>query len=126
LPWRFSELLKTKCDEVLSLVPEDIGKKYIGQSITYVLTGGGATLPMVETLAEGIAIVGGTRMNKLKAELIPDDIYGDKELAYVYPQLAVAMGGAHPDPIDERKAISQLNSLDRQKWVLGKVQMQGL
>lgn len=123
---RFSELLRSKCDEVLSLVPEDIGKKYSGQSITYVLTGGGATLPMVEALTEGAAMVGGTRMNKIKAELLPDDIYGNKELAFVYPQLAVAIGGAHPDPIDERKAISQLNSLDRQQWVLGKVQVQGL
>jgi molecular chaperone HscA len=123
---RFSELLKNKCDEVLSLVPEDISKRYAGQKITFVLTGGGATLPMVETLADGEAMVGATKLLKIRADLIPDDVYGNKELTYVYPQMAVAIGGAHPNPIDERKAISKFPGLDRQGWVLDRVQMQGL
>ena len=77
--------------------------------LTVVLTGGGASLPMVQDLAVGQSRPQGCDIALVhkQAPLVPDFLEGSP-LAVEYPQLGVALGGASPDLIDEEQALDAL------------------
>lgn len=78
-------------------------------SFTIILTGGGCDLPMIRDLANEQWAIGNKKVRGDLAESVPDfvaDELGD-EFAREYPQLAVAMGGAMPLLLDERRALKE-------------------
>lgn len=67
------------------------------QPLEVVLTGGGARLPMVKSLAEGVIESRGFRIQREPAPLVPQWILNEApQFETEYPQLAVAIGGASP------------------------------
>ena len=106
---RFKDSLAEKFAAVLEPMKEGVVKQYGGDGLSVVLSGGGATLPMVAELAEGAISVHGITVKKEKMDLVPEEFDDDPELAVVYPQLAVAIGGTMPDIIDEKKGIDNMD-----------------
>ena len=123
---RFSENLIKTFNEVLERADESFFRRFDGEELTVVFTGGGATLPMVESLAEGDCEIRGFVLDKEAADLVPEEFLGDEELSFVYPQLAVAIGGAQPNIIDESKSIVKMPGLATQEWSLGRMQVTGV
>jgi hypothetical protein len=83
---------------------ESIDENYLkwlsldGIRLNVVLTGGSSTLPMMEELAKGVINVRGYKI--LRQRVDPQPKWMDnmpEELRNVYPQLAVAIGGASDD-----------------------------
>jgi hypothetical protein len=93
----FGAQLSAKFQEVLERgrAAVDAGQY---ESIKVVLTGGGAQLPMVKTLAYGQVRCGGTVLRREEAALLPPS-WRERppEIRRIYPQLAVAVGGAQKD-----------------------------
>lgn len=78
-------------------------------SFKLILTGGGCDLPMIRDLANEQWAIGNRRVPCRLVKSVPDfvaDELGD-EFAREYPQLAVAMGGAMPLLLDERRALEK-------------------
>ncbi len=68
------------------------------KGVRFVLTGGGARLPMVQELATGAIISHDVEWNCHLAQPVPDWITRTHpQFEAEYPQLAVAMGGALPE-----------------------------
>ncbi len=76
---------------------------------TLILTGGGSDLPMIRDLANEQWTIGGKKVRCRLAKSVPDLIADElgAEFAQEYPQLAVAMGGAMPLLLDERRALRE-------------------
>lgn len=106
---KFGEKLAEKFEDVLKVLKKGIAQHFGSGGLSVVLTGGGATLPMVTDLASGTFTVHNTPIRKNEVPLVPEDFEYDKELAAVYPQLAVALGGTMPCLIDEKDAINNIN-----------------
>lgn len=123
---KFAEHLSLTFQRVVDKANKSILARFEGSSLTVVLTGGGATLPMVTELSEGACRAHGITLYRSQAPLVPDEFSDDDELSFIYPQLAVAIGGASPNLIDERNAISDMPGLAEQKWTLGRVQVSGV
>jgi len=123
---RFSENLNKIFNEVLEHADESFFKRFNGKKLTVVFTGGGATLPMVKHLAEGNCKIRGFVLTREAADLVPEEFLDDEELSFVYPQLAVAIGGAQPNIIDESQSIIKMPGLATQEWALGKIQVTGV
>ncbi|MBU1569058.1 MAG: hypothetical protein KKE00_00800, partial [Proteobacteria bacterium] len=79
---RFSMLLADTFQELLNSTNKSFFERFEGSGITVVLTGGGATLPMVTELANGVCNINGYRLKKQQALLVPDEFSQDKELRY--------------------------------------------
>lgn len=63
-----------------------------------VATGGGATLPVVRDLVDSPIEKNGSRLKLRLRDSMPDDLRDAyPRLANVYPQLAVSVGGSHPE-----------------------------
>ena len=63
-----------------------------------VATGGGATLPVVQDLVASPIEKNGSRLKLRLRDSMPDDLRSAYPgLANVYPQLAVSVGGSHPE-----------------------------
>jgi len=101
----FEKKLAEKFDDVLKVVGKGIAKRFGPDGLSVVLTGGGATLPMVKKLASGTHSIHNVQIKKDEVPLVPEDFEYDNELATVYPQLAVALGGTMPFLIDEKYSI---------------------
>lgn len=94
----FTKQLEQKVASVL----ESVGEGYLGLMpdgvLKVVLTGGGATLPMVTQLASGVIVAHGRNILRKATPQVPTWIEeGYPQFAPQYPQLAVAIGGANPD-----------------------------
>ncbi|MBU1060552.1 MAG: hypothetical protein KJ804_19795 [Proteobacteria bacterium] len=116
----FEEKLAEKFEDVLKVVGTGIAKRFGPDGLSVVLTGGGATLPMVKKLASGTFSIHNVQIKKYEVPLVPEDFESDIELATVYPQLAVALGGTMPFLIDEKYPIG-----DDFKIVEGKFKVNG-
>lgn len=117
---RFSELLSNKFESVLNSAHDSFYQRFDGDKLTVVFTGGGAALPMVKELANGPCGKGGYRLRKTMAPLVPEEFSEDQELSYVYPQLAVAIGGCQPDLIKESDALIEMPGIAHAEWQIGK------
>jgi hypothetical protein len=101
----FEEQLHARVKAFLERVDESFAPLF--QNIALVLTGGGRDLPMVASLAESRWIVHGSAVHFRSTPRVPPAFadYG-APFAREYPQLAVALGGALPDVLDEREGIA--------------------
>lgn len=96
---RFQTALQESLQRTLDNIDASwIENLFAKQGLLVVLTGGGARLPMVRNLAEGVIESRGFKIARTPASLIPDWIRQDHpEFEPEYPQLAVALGGASPE-----------------------------
>jgi len=122
---RFAELLSDTFKRVFDRAHKSFFHRFDGDKLTVVCTGGGATLPMVTELSNGSCRSQGYRLRKQQAPLVPEEFSDDQELSYVYPQLAVAIGGSRPDLMKESKAISEMPGMEEAGWTIGRVQVTG-
>lgn len=94
---KFSVVLENEFKKALSAVDESWLRwlSMPGVKLNVILTGGSSSLPMMRSLASGTIDVNGFRIERVKSEPRPDWIRdAPQELEVVYPQLAVAIGGA--------------------------------
>lgn len=91
-----------------------------------VLTGGGASLPMIKDLVNKRWELGGRSISFKAAEAVPEAIQEfDADFQKEYPQLAVAIGGALP-VLDERFIIREFAGAATKPGPLERTQMTGL
>lgn len=73
-----------------------------------VATGGGARLPIVEDLVSRPIEKDGKRMRLQSREAMPNDLKeAYPQLLDFYPQLAVAIGGSHPELPEQTRSVSE-------------------
>ena len=107
----FSKQLEDKLKEVLAAISNNYLDLLVKKDLIVVLTGGGATLPMVKKLADGVVETKRGKIQRKPAALVPPwitDTYPQFEPQY--PQLAVAIGGAErtlPKQRDTSSPIKQ-------------------
>ena len=122
---RFKKNLADIFEEVLATMKDGVVKQFGDNGLSVVLTGGGASLPMVKDLAEGSHSVRGVHICKKEVPLVPEEYEDDAELAVVYPQLAVAIGGTMPVIIDEKNAVEDMD-IPRGQFTLNRNQVTGI
>lgn len=93
----FAQQIEAKFIGILN----EIGDGYLGliykSKLNVVLTGGGASLPMIECLAKSVLEIKGKKILCQEAPRVPEWVVDNyDQLARQYPQLAVAIGGANP------------------------------
>jgi molecular chaperone HscA len=103
---RFAASLKNAFDETLKAIDPSFVRELAESGLKVVLTGGGATLPMVEELARGATHVRGQAIVRSQAPLVPEAFQGSA-FAAEYPELAVAIGGASDDMPALRKPLKE-------------------
>jgi molecular chaperone DnaK (HSP70) len=108
---RFSENLQKRFDECLSAVDEE-AVSASGNNVLVVLTGGGAALPMVRDLLRPKA--GHHRCKEITVDLA-GLLAIDPRLPDVFPQLAVAFGGAMETLPEQRESFGNLGAGGRQR-----------
>ena len=104
---RFSMMIRQALGDLLSKVHPSWANTVKDCGLTLVLTGGGNGLPMIRSLVDENWSIAGTSGACRLATDLPDLVAEgfDANFAQEYPQLAVAMGGAMPMLLDERKAL---------------------
>lgn len=123
---KFREGLAGTFEEVLSEVDHSFIDRFKDGWLTVVLTGGGATLPMVMDLAKGPVKANGGYLNRAQAALVPQEYEDDPEISAVYPQLAVAIGGSAPSIIDEKESLARMPGIaGTTDWKLTQTQITG-
>lgn len=122
---RFKQNLADKFEDVLRGMTKSLASHFGSGGLSVVLTGGGATLPMVKSLVKGSLTIHNTRISKDEVAMVPEDFEDDVELATVYPQLAVAIGGTMPSLIDEKKTIDDM-SIPQGQATLHRTQVTGV
>ena len=93
------ESMKNLFDEIKTIVT-DAAFVVIGDdpSVQLVATGGGASLPVVQDLVSGPIKKNGKQLRLRPRDAMPNDLRDVyPQLANTYPQLAVAIGGSHPE-----------------------------
>lgn len=95
---KFGEALQNTMQEILESINEswiDWIKSDPHRKLVVALTGGGADLPMVRSLAQGTVLVNGSAVPIAQAISFPNWIRElDENLEADYPRIAVALGGA--------------------------------
>lgn len=93
----FAKLLQKGFVDALS----DVNESYLDYlardpvKLQVILTGGSSRLPMIRDLAHGVIEVKGRKISRVPVEAMPDWMESATEaMRSVYPQLAVAIGGA--------------------------------
>lgn len=104
----FRDAMCREIEKLLGEVDESFFSVVEGRHLTLVLTGGGCNLPMIRGLKDRRWSIGGTWVRCRLAKDVPDFVTErfSAEFAAEYPQLAVAMGGAMPWRLDERRMLS--------------------
>lgn len=123
----FSERVEQGFRDVLEGL-HDTWLSYLTKTdLTVILTGGGASLPMMRALAEGWVEVRGKRIARKLVDPLPSWILDESpELEPVYPQLAVAIGGAAhelPETVDGPEAFA--GGGGRTAYAVGNLQVSG-
>lgn len=113
----FSDLLQQELMEVL----ESAGGGYLDLMrdgyLNVVLTGGGAELPMIQKLANGVIEVHGRTIMRKQMPHVPGWIKDNyPQFAPQYPQLAVAIGGANPDLPEMARSFADFKGLARSAY----------
>ncbi len=106
---RYQKNLADKFEDVLRGMTKSLAHRFGSGGLSVVLTGGGASLPMVKYLAKGTFTLHNIPLRKNEVAMVPEDFEDDVELATVYPQLAVAIGGTMPCIIDEKKPFGEID-----------------
>ena len=93
----FNQLLQRQVLDVLNSTGDGFLDLMNDSHLNVVLTGGGADLPMVQSLAKDVVEVRGRRIMRRPVPHVPAWISEQyPQFAPQYPQLAVAIGGANP------------------------------
>ena len=97
-----------------------------GVKLHVVLTGGSSKLPMMGTLANGVIEVNGYKLMRLAVDPRPDWMgKAPVDLISVYPQLAVAIGGASEFLPDSYIGPAVFGGGVRKAYVAGSLQITG-
>lgn len=123
----FSERIEQGFMNVLEGL-DDTWLNYLAQAdLSVILTGGGASLPMMKSLSAGWVDVRGKRIGRKAVNPLPEWIREDApDLEPVYPQLAVAIGGAAhelPETVDGPQAFG--GGGGRTAYAAGRLQVSG-
>lgn len=126
---RFGQLVEDGFKKSLAAV-DDSWLRWLamdGVKLHVVLTGGSSTLPMMQALATGVIDVRGYKI--MRAAVNPQPIWLDdfsEELSNVYPQLAVAIGGAADEmPETYTAPLTFGGGAGRTSYVAGRLQVSG-
>ena len=107
---KFSNRLREKMVEILESVNSDVidwVQSDPRQKLVIVLTGGGANLPMVQSLVDGSLEVHGNKLITGKALAFPTWLKEDQaELEDDYARIAVSLGGARENILLQGGAVS--------------------
>ena len=122
---RFGQQLQKKFTDVISPMTNGLVNHFGDGGLSVVLTGGGATLPMVKELASGSCTIHKKTVRKHEVPMVPEDFEYDEELAKAYPQLAVAIGGTMPRIIDEKNTVDDFD-IPRGQFTLNRAQVTGI
>ena len=108
---RFSTNILQALDDLLGKVHPSWVNSVKERPLKLVLTGGGCSLPMIRSLVDNHWRIAGTPIKCRLAKDLPDRVATefDGNFAREYPQLAVAMGGAMPMLLDERRSQHKWN-----------------
>lgn len=99
---KFGDSLKECRDKILNRIDGSFISAAPRGQVTLVLTGGGASLPMVKELAQGSIIVGEKRLQAVQAKEFPQWLADDyPELEADYPRISVSLGGARKHVISD-------------------------
>ena len=94
----FAKQMEQKLADVFAVIGEGYLDLMAKEDVNVVLTGGGASLPMVLDLAKGVIDVKGRKILRKPTAAVPAWIEErHSTFAPQYPQLAVAIGGAAPN-----------------------------
>ncbi|WP_187394855.1 hypothetical protein [Zoogloea oleivorans] len=123
----FAERVQTGFRAVLESI-DDTWLNYLSQAgLSVILTGGGAKLPMMKELAQGWVEVRGKRITRTGVNPLPSWIPEQTpDLEPVYPQLAVAIGGAAaelPETVEGPQAFG--GGGGRSSYAAGSLQLSG-
>jgi molecular chaperone HscA len=113
----FAQRLKDKLEKVLSVVGDGYLDLLAKIDLKVVLTGGGASLPMVSNLATGIVDIKGRKIMRNPTPIVPswiDETY--PQFSSQYPQLAVAIGGAAPSLPEQGASFADFKGLSVQTY----------
>jgi len=110
----FSQLLQQELLEVLNATGDGFLDLMHDTHMNVVLTGGGADLPMVQSLATDVVEVRGRRILRKPVPHVPAWITERyPQFAPQYPQLAVAIGGASPELPSVAESVPDFMGLRR-------------
>lgn len=126
---RFGQLVEEGFKKALEAV-DDSWLRWLameGVRLHVVLTGGSSTLPMMQALAKGPVEVKGFKILRKGVDPKPDWMDdAAPELAAVYPQLAVAIGGAAEElPETLTAPLNFGGGVGRATYVAGRIQISG-
>jgi len=95
-----------KCrNNILNRIDDSFIGAAPGGRVTLVLTGGGASLPMVKDLAQGSIVIGDKNLQAIQAKEFPQWLADDyPELESDYPRISVSLGGARKNIISDSGA----------------------
>jgi len=121
----FGESLKSCRDDIMHrIAPSFIDSAPFGQ-LAVALTGGGATLPMVQDLAEGRMSAGDSEIKLARTKNFPKWLKRDfPDMEDDYPRIAVALGGARKQFI-EFSGVANVTGGDVSRQTLGGYYTQG-
>lgn len=104
----FEQRIRDKIEELLVRVHESWGKA-AKHGITFVLTGGGSSLPMIRSLADNRWRIGKQEIECRLADAVPGAVEDRFKAEFIqeYPRLAVAMGGALKMLLDEGETYDE-------------------
>ena len=98
----FGKTLRNTMMDILRKIDKSWLKSAPFGAIGVVLSGGGATLPMVRDLAEGVISVQGVELKLVKTKDFPEWMAEHDEYVQFeedYPRIAVSLGGARKQVI---------------------------
>lgn len=114
----FSQQLEQEVAEVLNAAGDGFLDLMQGTRLNVVLTGGGASLPMIQSLAKDVVEVRGRRILRRPMPHVPAWINEQyPQFSPQYPQLAVAIGGANPELPALAESVSDFKGLQRSTYV---------
>ena len=104
---KFEQRIVNEIDKLLGGVHES-WERAPGRGITFVLTGGGCYLPMIQNLVKKRWKIGNRDVACRLATAVPATVEErfSSEFVQEYPRLTVAMGGALKMRLDERKSLT--------------------
>ena len=109
---KFQEELRKKIAEILEEVDEFFLRTAPRQELVLVLTGGGASLPFVQSLVGETIEVGNLSVKTVKSHDFPEWMVEDHaDLEDIFPRIAVSLGGARENvitPYDQQGRVSSM------------------
>jgi molecular chaperone HscA len=113
----FAQRLRDKLEMVLAVLGDGYLDLLARSDLKVVLTGGGASLPMVTDLAKGLVEIKGRKIMRNPTPIVPawiDETY--PQFSPQYPQLAVAIGGAAPALPQQGESFADFKGLGAQTY----------